>query len=134
MAIHSSSQHTAMAEINVTPLVDVMLVLLVIFIVTAPLLTQSIKVSLPKTETVAPSQETRTIQITLNAQGELFLDQQAIDFENLETGLKELVKTSPELATQIHADENTRYAQVARVLAVAQKAGITKLGMVTQAE
>ena len=75
MAIHSTSQHTAMSEINVTPLVDVMLVLLVIFIVTAPLLTQSIKVNLPKTETVTSVTPARTLQITLNAQGDIFLDE-----------------------------------------------------------
>ena len=134
MAIHSSSQHTAMAEINVTPLVDVMLVLLVIFIVTAPLLTQSIKVNLPKTETVASVTPSRTLQITLNAQGEVFLDEQATHLDNLESGLRERLVNNAELVTHIHADANTRYADVAKVLAIAQKAGVTKLSMVTVAE
>ncbi len=134
MAIHSSSQHTAMSEINVTPLVDVMLVLLVIFIVTAPLLTQSIKVNLPKTESITSVTPARTLQITLDDQGAVFLDEQATSLEHLESGLRERLAGNADLVTHIHADASTRYAQVAKVLAIAQKAGVTKLSMVTVAE
>ena len=131
MAIRTSSDHSAMAEINVTPLVDVMLVLLIVFIVTAPLLMQAVKVDLPKTAPLAPLKQTRTVQIAINAQGIVYVDQRAVHFDILETELKSLRAGHPELSIQLHADENVRYGRVAQVMAAISRAGITKLGFVT---
>jgi len=131
MAMRTSSEHTAMADINVTPLVDVMLVLLIVFIVTAPLLMQAVKVDLPKTATLEPLKQTRTVQLAVNAQGTVFLDQRPIHFDVLETELKKIRAATPDLSVQLHADENVKYGRVAQVMAAVNRAGISKLGFVT---
>src|SRR5574340_866053 len=80
MAFQTQSEQVAMSEINVTPLVDVMLVLLIVFIVTAPLLMQAVKVNLPKTAAVAPLKQARTIQLAVDAKGAVFIDQSLVHF------------------------------------------------------
>ena len=98
MALHISSKQSAMAEINVTPLVDVMLVLLIVFIVTAPLLMQAVKIDLPRTAQVAPLKETQTAQLAIDAQGTVHIDQRAIHFDALENELRKMRAANPELA------------------------------------
>ena len=134
MAMHTSSQQSAMADINVTPLVDVMLVLLIVFIVTAPLLMQAVKVDLPKTATVAPLTQTHTVQLTVDLQGTVHIDQRAIHFDSLEPELIKMRAANPELNVQLHADENVRYGRVAQVMAAVNRAGISRLGFVTVAK
>lgn len=131
MALHTRSEQTAMSEINVTPLVDVMLVLLIVFIVTAPLLMQAVQVNLPKTAAVAPMKKTRTVQMSIDAQGGVFIDQRLIHFDTLESELKKIAVQDADSNVQIHADESVRYGRVAQVLAVLQRVGITKLAFVT---
>ncbi len=131
MALHTRSEQTAMSEINVTPLVDVMLVLLIVFIVTAPLLMQAVKVNLPRTAAVSPVKQTRTIQMTINAQGSVFIDQRPIHFDMLETELKRISAQDADPSVQLHADENVRYGRIAQVLALLQRVGITRLAFVT---
>ena len=131
MALHTSSEQSAMADINVTPLVDVMLVLLIVFIVTAPLLMQAVKVDLPKTAAVAPLKQTQTVQLAINAQGTVYIDQRAIHFDILENELKSMRAATPDMNVQLHADENVKYGRVAQVMAAINRAGITKLGFVT---
>jgi biopolymer transport protein TolR len=131
MAFHTQSEQTVMSEINVTPLVDVMLVLLIVFIVTAPLLMQAVKVNLPKTAAVAPLKQTRTIQLGIDAQGSVFIDQRLVHFDALEAELKRLQTQHGETDLQLHADEKVAYGRVAQVMAAVQRAGITKLAFVT---
>ena len=131
MALHIASSQSAMSEINVTPLVDVMLVLLIVFIVTAPLMMQAVPVDLPKTAQVAPLKKTRTVQLTVDAQGTVHIDQRVIHFDALESELKVLRAGGEELTVQLHADEAVRYGRVAQVMATVNRAGITKLGFVT---
>ena len=131
MAFSNKTEQTAMSEINVTPLVDVMLVLLIVFIVTAPLLMQAVQVKLPKTAAVNPVKDARTVQLSVNAEGSVFVDQRPIHFDILEAELKKLLAQNTELNVQIHADESVRYGRVAQVMAAAQRAGIVKLGFVT---
>ncbi len=131
MAFSKQSEQAAMSEINVTPLVDVMLVLLIVFIVTAPLLMQAVQVKLPKTEAVNPVTQARTVQLSVNAEGSVFVDQRAVHLDVLEKELKTLLAQSPELSVQLHADEAVRYGRVAQVMAATQRAGIVKLGFVT---
>lgn len=131
MAFSKQSENEAMSEINVTPLVDVMLVLLIVFIVTAPLLMQAVQVKLPKTEAVNPIKDARTVQLSVNAEGTVYLDQRVIHFDVLEGELKKLLAQNPELNVQLHADETVRYGRVAQVMAATQRAGIVKLGFVT---
>ena len=122
-----------MSEINVTPLVDVMLVLLIIFIVTAPLLLQALPVKLPKTVAVMPA-TTKNIRLTITAGGTLFLDQRAVTLAELSAQLRQLAHSGSEPTVQLHADSEVSYGKLAQVMALAQQAGITKLAFVTTPE
>jgi len=118
-----------MSEINVTPLVDVMLVLLVIFIVTAPLLApQSLKINLPKTTAVAQETKHQALRLTVDAQGQLILDNQAVNDMQLAESLKQ---RGAEAQLQIEADRAVPYGRVAELMALAQRNGISKLSFVT---
>ncbi|HYE37906.1 biopolymer transporter ExbD [Methylocaldum sp.] len=128
----SSSDREAMSEINVTPLVDVMLVLLVVFIVTAPLLTQAVKVDLPKTEKTDPSPDKHLATIAIDAQGQITLNDQPQPLEALEQLLRDLLQADPELIVQFQADTAVAYGRVAETMAVTHKAGITKLAFITR--
>lgn len=127
-----SSDQEAMAEINVTPLVDVMLVLLVVFIVTAPLLTQAVHVKLPKTEQASPAPEDHLLTVSIDAQGQVTLNEQPQPLENLEQSFRDQLQHDPETIVQFHADKDVAYGKVAQVMALAQHAGITKLAFITQ--
>lgn len=131
MAINTHSDHSTMSEINVTPLVDVMLVLLIVFIITAPLLMQAVKINLPKTAPAAAVTDTRTLQISVDAAGKLYLDRREITLAELEPELRQLKAKHQDIAIQLHADDHAYYGQVAKVLALVQHAGISKLAMVT---
>jgi biopolymer transport protein ExbD len=128
----SSSNREAMSEINVTPLVDVMLVLLVVFIVTAPLLTQAVKVDLPKTAKTDPAPDKHLATVSIDAQGRISLDEQAQPLEALEAELKKRQSADPELTVQFQADQAVPYGRVAEAMAVAHKAGIGKLAFMTR--
>jgi biopolymer transport protein ExbD len=127
-----SSDREAMSEINVTPLVDVMLVLLIVFIVTAPLLTQAVKVDLPKTEKTDPAPDQRTAALTIAADGKLTLDEQEQPLETLGLALSARLAADPELIVQLQADQAVPYGKVAEAMAIAHKAGILKLAFVTR--
>ncbi|BBL72346.1 ExbD/TolR family protein [Methylogaea oryzae] len=132
MAFKTESSDEAMAEINVTPLVDVMLVLLVVFIVTAPLLTQAVHVNLPKTEQAAPAPEKHLLTVSIDAQGGITVNEQATALEALGQRFSDQLKGDPETTVQFHADTAVPYGKVAQVMALAQHAGITKLAFITQ--
>ncbi|UZR30898.1 ExbD/TolR family protein [Methylococcus mesophilus] len=124
-----------MSEINVTPLVDVMLVLVIVFLVTAPLLTQSMNVNLPKTGAVAASDDNKSTPIGIDAQGRIVLDKTEIaDLAQLEAKLREAVQQNPEGLYIVHADQAVSYAVVAKVLATAHKAGVNRLSLATVQE
>ena len=127
-----SSDREAMSEINVTPLVDVMLVLLIVFIVTAPLLTQAVKVDLPKTEKTDASPDKHTSTVAIDAQGRITLNEQACPMETLEQSLRSLRQADPELIVQFQADKAVPYGTVAEAMAIAHKAGIVKLAFITR--
>jgi len=120
-----------MSEINVTPLVDVMLVLLVVFIVTAPLLTQVVRVKLPKTEQTEPAPDKHIAILSVNADGQPLLDDRPIPLESLEMELKALQESDPEISIQLQADRAAVFDAVAKVMASAQRSGIGKLSFVT---
>jgi len=128
----SPSDREAMSEINVTPLVDVMLVLLVVFIVTAPLLTQAVHVDLPKTEKTDPSPDAHLATIAIDAQGKITVNDKPQVLEALEQQLRDLQKADPELTVQLQADTAVAYGKVAEAMAVAHKAGISKLAFITR--
>ncbi len=121
-----------MAEINVTPMVDVMLVLLVIFIITAPLLTHSIKLDLPKVEAEVAASEGEAVTISIDARARLHWNEDLVTLPELEKRLTQAAGREPQPDVQIRADNDTRYETMAQVLSSAQKSGITKLGFVTE--
>jgi len=134
MALHTRPEHSAMSEINVTPLVDVMLVLLVVFIVTAPLLMQAVPLDLPSTATVAPLEDARTLQVSIDADESVFIERRRILPEALETELKLQLQQHPDVGVLLHADENVRYGRVAQVMARVQRAGIDRVSFVLTEE
>lgn len=128
----SSEEQDAISEINVTPLVDVMLVLVIILLVTAPLLTQSVKVNLPKTAETTPDVTDPPLQLGIDAQGLVTLNKNPIaDLPALEAALTVELQNKPETALHLYADQGVIYSKVAEVMAAAQHAGITKLTFVT---
>ncbi|NOT84464.1 MAG: biopolymer transporter ExbD [Methylococcaceae bacterium] len=120
-----------MSDINVTPLVDVMLVLLVVFIVTAPLLTQVVRVKLPKTEETEPAPDKHVTILSVTALGEAQLDDKPVPLAALEDELKTLQEHDPELNVQLQADKAAVFESVAKVMASAQRSGVGKLSFVT---
>jgi len=127
-----SSDREAMSEINVTPLVDVMLVLLIVFIVTAPLLTQAVHVDLPKTEKTDPSPDKHTSTVEIDAAGKVMLNEEAIGLDALGAALAAKLQADPELIVQFQADKAVPYGTVAEAMAIAHKAGIQKLAFITR--
>ncbi len=134
MAISSQKgEDGLMAELNVTPLVDVMLVLLVIFIVTAPLIVpQSMKVNLPKTQAVAQQDQGKNAQLIVESNGNLTLQGRSVNDRELASDLKQQSGT-PQFQLQINADKAVPYGRVAEIMAIAQSNGVTKLSFVSQA-
>lgn len=120
-----------MAEINTTPLVDVMLVLLVIFIITAPLFQQAVPIDLPRVDSTKLDDKPKIIQLALDADGRLFLNSAAADRATVETHFATAAPDNPEL--HLRADRATRYEKVAEIIAAAQRAGIVKIAFVTEA-
>jgi len=131
MALRIKSEHEAMSEINVTPLVDVMLVLLVIFIVTAPLMTRAVYVDLPETKASAPVNPSGHLHVSMDAKGIADIESHPVTLENLETELRSLMDVNPELIVQVNGDRNTSYGNMAMMMSVIQKAGVTKVNLVT---
>ncbi|MCU1716660.1 ExbD/TolR family protein [Pseudomonas sp. 5P_3.1_Bac2] len=131
MAFSTQDSDEVLSEINVTPLVDVMLVLLVVFIVTAPLLTNSIPINLPKTEAVAPADQKDPLVISIDAEGQLFINKDQIQPELLESNLAEAKAKDAEIKVQLQADDQVGYGTVAKAMAAIERAGITKLAVIT---
>lgn len=121
-----------MSEINVTPLVDVMLVLLVIFIITAPLLSYAIKLDLPNDPAAASEAALGTIRLSIDAEGKVYVDSNAIGDEQLRAQFSAAAKSSPVPEVHVRADKATRYERISFVMSAAQQAGLTKIGFVTE--
>ena len=123
---------TTLAEINVTPLVDVMLVLLIIFMITAPMLQHELDVNLPvATGTPQGNAEDRVV-LTVNKQGNIYLDQTAYTLDTLRPKLQALYQTRRNKDLFLRADVDVPYGKVVQVMDEVKKAGILKLGMITQ--
>ena len=119
------------AEINIVPLVDVILVLLVIFIVTAPLITQAVKVDLPTAESQQIPTPGKPVVVAIAADGQLHWDGRVLALAELETQAHALAAARPDAELHIEADRAVAYDAVAQVLATASRAGVTRIGFVT---
>lgn len=123
--------HAPLAEINMVPLIDVMLVLLVIFMVTAPLMTHAVRVDLPAVAS-APVKPAAKIDLALDGQGQLYWNAQPLTRAQVFARLSEEGRKAPDTELRLHIDKNTRYEQIADVMARAAESGLSKIGFVTQ--
>ena len=131
--LERTSRPAPMSDINMTPLIDVMLVLLVIFIITAPLMTSSLKLDLPKTDSATPSSAPSFIALAIDADGKLFFGDEALARDALALRVAGAAKANPQLEVQLRADQKVPYGQVAELIAMIQKAGLSRIGFVTEA-
>ena len=125
-------QQSMLSDINVTPMVDVMLVLLVIFIMTAPMFTHAVRLELPATAATRSHQLPGAIMITIDGEGVVYWDEDEVDLAQLSQRMAQASGTVPAPELQLRADRNTRYEIVAQVMATAQIHGLSKIGFITQ--
>ncbi|MFG6442217.1 ExbD/TolR family protein [Roseateles sp. LKC17W] len=122
-----------MSDINMTPLIDVMLVLLVIFMITAPLMTASLRLDLPKSEAATPSDAPSVIAVAITPDGQLHIDDQALDAKAFQQRIADLGRANPQLEVQLRADRSVPYGQVAELIGWVQAAGMNRIAFVAQA-
>lgn len=122
---------STLSEINVTPMVDVMLVLLIIFMVTTPLIQQGVKVNLPETKAAPVEADEKKLVLSIDATKRVFIGEAEVPFAELEEKLKANAKAQQEKELYLHADRELPYGVVVDVMAAAQRAGVTNLGMIT---
>ncbi|OMG53960.1 biopolymer transporter ExbD [Azonexus hydrophilus] len=120
------------AEINMTPLVDVMLVLLIIFMITAPLMTHSVKVDLPRASSTPTPEKPMTLQVSITADNKVFVGSDPVDAVTLESRFRDAVSQDANVELHLKADRDSRYESVAETMSTARRAGIGKIGFVTQ--
>lgn len=120
-----------MSEINVVPLVDVMLVLLIIFIITAPLLTHSVKIDLPKADSTPNITQPERIELAIRADGSIFWNGEPVKQAELEARFAATAKAAPKTELHIRADKLAHYEHVAKAMSMAAKAGLVKIGFIT---
>ena len=122
-----------MSDINMTPLVDVMLVLVVIFILTAPLLASSIKLDLPTTEAAKPGAAPRFVTVVVNKSGQTFFNDHVLSLAELAGKLRQTARANPDTEVQLRADAAVPYGRIVEVMGTAQKAGLSRIGFVADA-
>lgn len=127
-----STQDSIMTEINMTPMVDVMLVLLIIFMITLPVIQQAVKVELPKANSVRNEVKPESVQLSIDAKGQIYWNSTAIDLATFDKDAEEAAKKDPQPEINLRADKSVKYEYVAKVLAASRRAGLTKLGFVTE--
>ena len=131
-SFNTSGAQAPMAEINTTPLVDVMLVLLIIFIITAPLMTHSVPVDLPRASSTPTPEKPMTLQVAIDAHGQVYVGSEKLAASQLEGRFRSAVAQDAKVEMHLQADRNARYDAVAETMAAARRAGLTRIGFVTQ--
>ena len=119
-----------MSDINMTPLIDVMLVLVVIFIITAPLLASSVRLDLPRTDAATPTEAPQALTLSLDKAGQAYLDDKLLALPELAARLAQVAARNPDTEIQLRADRMLPYGQVLEVMGIAQKAGLTRIGFI----
>lgn len=133
-SFESSARKEPMAEINTTPLVDVMLVLLIIFIITAPLLTHAVKIELPEASSQPNPDKPDIVTLGIDGHGSLYWNDQPVNEDELEAKLMSAADQKPQPELHLRADKTTVYERLAKVMSTAQNAGIERMGFVTVPE
>ena len=120
------------AEINMIPLIDVMLVLLIIFMITAPLMTHSVKVDLPRASSTPTPEKPMVLQVAITADNRVFVGSEPADSQQLEARFRDAVAQDSNVELHLKADRDSRYESVAETMSAARRAGLSKIGFVTQ--
>ena len=131
--LERAARPAPMSDINMTPLIDVMLVLLVIFIITAPLMTSSLKLDLPRAEGGQPNESPAFVSLALDAKGQLYLADLPIEREVLVSRIRETAGRDPMTEVHLRADSSVPYGDVASLIGLVQEGGLSRIGFVTQA-
>ncbi len=131
MSMGGGNNDRLMSEINVTPLVDVMLVLLIIFMVTAPMMMQGVDVALPETTSAPLNAEKEHLVITIDPNSQIYINEFQVSLDALRDKLSKIIEGKPDKEAYLRADKSIPYGTVVRVMAEIKAAGIDKLGMVT---
>jgi biopolymer transport protein ExbD len=134
MSFEASDSDEVMSEINMTPLVDVMLVLLIIFMITMPVVQHAVKVTLPHAQSQRNQPPTENLQLVVNSQGQYFLGHRAVPAEALEETLRAHASKVPQPALYIRGDKAVAYEHVAQAMSAAQRAGVSTMGFVTESK
>ncbi len=129
--LERSARALPMSDINMTPLIDVMLVLLVIFMITAPLMTSSLKLDLPKSDAPAPSDTPKFVSVALDASGQMFYGDERVPDVLFAERMAAVARKSRQTEVQLRADRGVPYGRVAELIGLVQKAGLTRIGFVT---
>lgn len=135
MALHNGLNDPGdgmLSEINMTPLVDVMLVLLIIFMLTVPVLTQAVRLDLPQASTTPATARPDTVTLAVDRAGQAFWNGEAVDTATLGARLAELARRQPDADVQLRADRHTEYQHVMAVMAAAQKNGVDRISFITR--
>ncbi len=122
-----------MSDINMTPLIDVMLVLLVIFIITAPLMSSSLRLDLPKTTGATPTDAPQFVTVAVNAQGQLFWGDEPVSAEQLQAKVRTSAQRNPATEVQLRADQAVAFGRIAELIGLVQAGGLNRVGFVTEA-
>jgi biopolymer transport protein ExbD len=131
MAVTATEDHDVLSEINITPLVDVMLVLLVAFVITIPALTNAIHVNLPRTVQTTPPEQQKAITVTVDTNGTVFFDDTVVAPEELGRRLEAIKAGSADPSLHLRADDRVPYGSVAKVMAAIEHSGISKVSVLT---
>ena len=127
-----SDDDEVMSEINMTPLVDVMLVLLIIFIITIPVINHAVKIDLPRATNTPNDPKPQSINVSIDASGKVFWNQVEVDQATLESNIALAAQQQPQPELHLRADREVRYERVAEVMAAAQHCGLGKIGFITE--
>ena len=126
------SEDDVMSEINMTPLVDVMLVLLIIFIITIPVINHAVKIDLPRASNKPDDAKPQSVNVEINADGQVFWNNQPVDEATLQADIAQAAQQQPQPEMHLRADRNVRYERVAQVMASIQRGGLSRIGFVTE--
>jgi len=134
MAFSTQEDGDVLSEINITPLVDVMLVLLVAFVITIPALTNAVHINLPKTVQTTPPEQQKSITVTVDADSKIYLDNSEIAADGLLAALQGLKNGNPNLTLHLRADDRVPYGPVAKTMATIERAGVSRVSVLTDRE